>query len=197
MSYIGTNKIGKMFLGDTEIAKAYLGDELVFQNAQLQTLTVLLSSYDSTDKSYYSLGSASKAYKSPDTYSSSSDCAAVNMARGANAYTYVYFKFDTSALPANAKIVSVACRARTGISTTSTTYVVSKGCKMCSGTVEKTDSITVSNNNYLRDFTTGTWTRSELSDVRVKIYGTRGTSNVNTGYALRMFGAELTITYTV
>lgn len=31
MSYIGTTKIGKMFLGNTEIAKAYLGTELVFQ----------------------------------------------------------------------------------------------------------------------------------------------------------------------
>lgn len=32
MSYIGTSKIGKMFLGGTEISKAYLGDELVYQN---------------------------------------------------------------------------------------------------------------------------------------------------------------------
>lgn len=32
MSYIGTNKIGKMFLGGTEIAKAYLGSNLVYQN---------------------------------------------------------------------------------------------------------------------------------------------------------------------
>lgn len=31
MSYIGTNKIAKMFLGTTEIAKAYLGTSLVFQ----------------------------------------------------------------------------------------------------------------------------------------------------------------------
>ena len=31
MSYIGTNKIAKMFLGSTEIAKAYLGSNLVFQ----------------------------------------------------------------------------------------------------------------------------------------------------------------------
>ena len=31
MSYIGTTKIGKMFLGNTEIAKAYLGSDLVFQ----------------------------------------------------------------------------------------------------------------------------------------------------------------------
>lgn len=32
MSYIGTTKIGKMFLGDVGIAKAYLGNDLVFQN---------------------------------------------------------------------------------------------------------------------------------------------------------------------
>lgn len=31
MSYIGTTKIGKMFLGDVEIAKAFLGTDLVFQ----------------------------------------------------------------------------------------------------------------------------------------------------------------------
>lgn len=31
MSYIGTTKIGKMFLGNTEIAKAYLGTDLVFR----------------------------------------------------------------------------------------------------------------------------------------------------------------------
>lgn len=32
MSYIGTTKIGKMYLGDVGIAKAYLGNDLVFQN---------------------------------------------------------------------------------------------------------------------------------------------------------------------
>jgi hypothetical protein len=30
MSYIGTNKIGKMYLGGTEIAKAYLGSNLIY-----------------------------------------------------------------------------------------------------------------------------------------------------------------------
>lgn len=33
MSYIGTTKIGKMFLGTVEIAKAYLGTNLVFQKS--------------------------------------------------------------------------------------------------------------------------------------------------------------------
>ena len=31
MSYLGTDKIGKVFLGDTEITKSYLGTDLVFQ----------------------------------------------------------------------------------------------------------------------------------------------------------------------
>lgn len=32
MSYIGSNSIGKLFLGTTEIAKAYLGTQLVYQS---------------------------------------------------------------------------------------------------------------------------------------------------------------------
>lgn len=38
MSYIGTTKIGKMFLGSTEIAKAYLGSDLVFQKGGVTPL---------------------------------------------------------------------------------------------------------------------------------------------------------------
>lgn len=33
MSYIGTNKLGTMYLGDTKIAKAYLGSDLVYSSA--------------------------------------------------------------------------------------------------------------------------------------------------------------------
>lgn len=203
MSYIGTTKIGKMYLGTTEIAKAYLGTDLVYQkNSQPQpvqhTLNVLLSSYDSTDTSYYNITGVSNAYLDPDTNTSTSTCCAVVMRRGANAETWCYFKFDTSSIPSDATIVSVECKARTGISTTSTTYVTSKGCVLCSGTTVKTPSITVSNNGYLRSFETDAsdWTLAELADVRVKLYGTRGTSNTNSNYSLRMYGAELTVVYT-
>lgn len=39
MSYIGTTKIGKMFLGEVEIGKAYLGNDLVFQKGGTPTPT--------------------------------------------------------------------------------------------------------------------------------------------------------------
>lgn len=37
MSYIGTNKVGKMYLGGTAIGKAYLGDNLVFGTSSGQS----------------------------------------------------------------------------------------------------------------------------------------------------------------
>lgn len=41
MSYIGTNKIGKMYLGGTAIGKAYLGDDLVYDSSGGGTTPVL------------------------------------------------------------------------------------------------------------------------------------------------------------
>lgn len=159
------------------------------------TITLYLSSYDSVDKSYYSLTGASKAYSDPDN--NTTDPAGVSLKRGSGADTWVYWKFDTSSLPANANIVSVSCKARTGITNQNVNNVASKGCVMCSGTTIKTDSIDVTTSNYLRSFVVGNWTREELNDVRLKLYAQRGTNNTSTNYILRMYGAELTIKYTI
>lgn len=197
MSYIGTTKIGGMYLGSTGIAKAYLGTDLVFQKGcQPQpvehTLTVNLSSYDSTDKSYYNITGVSNAYTAPD----STTLCGVVMKRGASADTWVYFKFDTSSLPANATIVSVSCKAKVSKQSNNANYIASAGCVMCSGTTVKTSSVSVAVDPYIRTFTPGDWTLEELADVRIKLYGTRGTSNTSNNYTLRMYGAELTIVYT-
>ena len=197
MSYIGTTKIGGMYLGSTGIAKAYLGTDLVFQKGSQpqpvqHTLTVNLSSYDSVDKSYYNITGVSNAYTAPD----STTLCGVVMKRGADANTWVYFKFDTSSLPADATIVSVACKAKVQKQTNNANYIASAGCVMCSGTTVKTPSVTVAADAYIRTFTTGSWSLAELADVRIKLYGTRGGSNTSNNYTLRMYGAELTIVYT-
>lgn len=41
MSYIGTNKVGKMYLGETAIGKAYLGSDLVYDSSGGGTTPVL------------------------------------------------------------------------------------------------------------------------------------------------------------
>lgn len=161
------------------------------------TVTFFLSSYipKATDGAWYNLTGAANAYLDPDN--NTSDFAAVVMTRGANAASHCYFCFDTSSIPANAKIVSVTCKARPGTSTNNTSYIATKGCVMCAGTTEKTPSIATTASNYLRTFEETTWTREEVSDIRIKLYGTRGTSNTSSNYTLRMYGAELTIKYQV
>ena len=161
-----------------------------------KTLKVYLSSYvpKATDGSWYNLTNASSAYGDPAS-NTSSPCAVV-MTRGAGANTWCYFKFDTSSLPANANIVSVSVKCRPGTSTGNSNYIASKGCVLCSGTTEKTSSITTNTNNTLSTFPATTWTRAEVSDIRIKLYGTRGSSNTTSNYSLRMYGAELTIVYT-
>lgn len=161
------------------------------------TLEVFLSSYvpKATDGSWYNLTSASSAYGDPAS-NTTSPCAVV-MTRGAGAHTWCYFKFDTSSLPSNANIVSVEVKCRPGSSTNNANYIASKGCVLCSGTTEKTTSITINANNVLSTFPSATWTRAEVNDIRIKVYGTRGTSNTSNNYSLRMYGAKLTIKYTI
>ena len=199
MSYIGNTKIGRMFLGATEIAKAYLGSTLVFQKGgqpqpQQHTIVLYPSGYDSVDKSYYNINNPANAYEAAD--SSDTNYCGVGLARGAGAETYCYFTFDTSAIPASATIDSISCVARVQIQTQNTSYVASKGAKMCSGTTEKTAAVSVTTSAANRTFSMGTWSRAELNDIRIKLYATRGSSNTSQGYNIRLYGATLTITYT-
>lgn len=157
-----------------------------------ETKTFHLSSYDSVDKSYHSIANPGNAYTQAD----STGYAQVNLTRGKNAQTYVYFNFDTSEIPANATINSISCRAKLYITTLNASYVQSAGAKMCSGTTEKTDSVAVTTNAGIRTFEMGTWTRAELNDIRLKMYAQRSTSNTSSAYYLRLYGADLTITYT-
>jgi hypothetical protein len=148
--------------------------------------------YDSVDRSTYSVANPANAYDAGN----SSYCN-INLTRGANAYTYVYFLFDTSSIPENAVIDSITCVARVSITNQNTSYIASKGAKMCSGTTEKTASVSVTTTVTNRTFTMGTWTRDEVRDVRIKLYATRAESNTTSNYYLRFYGATLTINYTV
>lgn len=156
------------------------------------TLTVYPSSYDSTDKSYYSISNVSNAY----TEASGSGYCSIGLTRGSGASTYVYFGFNTSSIPQNATITSISCIVRISISNQSASNIASKGAKMCSGTTEKTGAVSVTTTTSNRTFTMGTWTRAELNDIRLKLYATRGTSNTSNGYVLRLYGCTLTIGYT-
>lgn len=151
-----------------------------------------LSSYDTEDKSYYSLTNVANAYSTD--LESTSQCS-INLTRGANAETWIYFKFDTSSIPANATILSVSCKVVCRISNTSASNVESRIVQMTSGTTAKGDPSNMSTTMTTRTLSPGTWTRAELQDARVKLYAKRGTSNTSTNYTIQIRCAELTIVY--
>ena len=150
------------------------------------------SSYDSTDKSYYSISNASNAYAG---YSSTT-YATIELTRGSRAETYVYFKFDTSSIPADATIVYVFCSAKAYISSTASNQIASRQIQLYCGTTAKGTASTVTTTATVFKLYSGTMTREEASDIRVRLYAKRGTSNTTDSRTMRLYGATLYVLYT-
>ena len=100
----------------------------------------------------------------------------------------VYWPFDTSIIPAEATIDSVACMAK-GSCNSST-----KGSmQLYSGTVAKGSATSTKTSAAVYNLSCGTWTRAELDNIRLltKITNTNSDSSI-----FYFYGADLTVTYT-
>lgn len=158
------------------------------------TITLSPSSYDSSNYSYYSTQNISNGY----TRSSSNNYSTINLKRGSNAETYFFYKFDTSAIPENATIVSVECSAKAYIDSTTSSIIATRELQLYSGTdTQKGTGITITNPASVGDFSIVQWTREEVRDIRIRIYAKRGSTNPNSNHYIRFFGATLTIKYIV
>lgn len=100
----------------------------------------------------------------------------------------VYWPFDTSIIPAEATIDSVACMAK-GSCNSST-----KGSmQLYSGTVAKGSATSTKTSAAVYNLSCGTWTRAELDNIRLLTKIT----NKNSGSSIFYFyGADLTVAYT-
>ena len=202
MSYIGSTKIGRMFLGGTEIAKAYLGSVLVFQKSapgpqpQEYTFTANPSAYipKATDGSWYSISNSSNAY----TDENSTTYCQFALTRGEGAETWIYWTFDTSSIPANATIVSVECKAKVYTGDTNSGVIAVRQAQLFAGSTAKGSPKLIPQPAAVQTIDGGnSWTRSEVDNLRLRMYGQRGTSSVNTTKSFRLYGATLTIKYTL
>ena len=155
------------------------------------TLTANPSGYVSAS-SYAYLNDASNAYTSED----SDTYAAIGIRTGSSITTNAYFKFDCSSIPADATIVSVACSAKGYIQTSTSSRIASRTMQMFTNTTAKGSGAQLTTTPTIRTLTVGTWTRSELTNARIRFYAKRGTSNVDTDYQMRFYGATLTVEYT-
>ena len=138
----------------------------------------------------------SSSYPITNAYNDSSDTS--NYARysiSTSTTGYVYLTYDTSDIPSTATIQSVIAQARLRISSTS--RVTSRVCQLYTGTTAKglnTDFSSTSSGGSVITLSTGTWTRSELNDLRMRIGGT-GSSASQSKY-IYIYGTDITITYT-
>lgn len=138
----------------------------------------------------------SGSYPITNAYDSSSDTS--NYARysiSTSTTGYVYLTYDTSNIPSTATIQSVAAKARLRISNTS--RVTNRVCQLYSGTTAKgsnTNYSSTTSGGTVITLSTGTsWTRSDLTDLRMRIGG-KGSSSTSSKY-IYIYGTDITITY--
>lgn len=117
-----------------------------------------------------------------------------------NSTSYAFWKFDCSSIPSTATIDSVSCVAKIGASSTSTTRSASRSVQLYNGTsTAKGSSVswtasTSGSTATISAADAGTWTRSELDNIHIRIESTRGTSTQ--AFRIYFYGADLTINYT-
>lgn len=151
-------------------------------------------SHDSSDYAWRAVQNMSNGYDGydNDTY------ARVDLVRGAGAESYFYFIFDdlSALIPADSKITAVSCTTKVRA-----TYSVGNRfsylqAQLFNGTVAKGSPTTFSNStNPITLSDCGTWTVSELSNARIRIYVQRATANVTSSLYVYFYGATLTVDY--
>ncbi len=106
----------------------------------------------------------------------------------------VYFTFDTSDIPAGATITSVTARGKARVS--NTTRVTNTVMQLYANTTAKGSNRTfAATTASTQSITAGTWTRTELNNLRLKIGGTASSST--SSRRIDFYGADVTVTYTV
>lgn len=146
-----------------------------------------------SDHAYASISGTANGYAE----SSNTNYATINLTTGNGAVTYIYFTFDFSAIPNGATINSVSCSAKAYINTTNSSRITTRQIRLYSGTTAKGSASTIDNSTTAFTMTTGTWTRNELQNARIRLYGVRGSSNTTSAYYFRFYGATFTVNYSI
>ena len=163
----------------------------VTQLANAGLYTGYPTSWDNTEYMYDSISDVENGY----SYSNSGTYATIYLTKGNQVWTYIYYLFDLSSIPANATIKSVSCKAKARVSTTNTSYIRFSRIILYAGSNEKGTATNITTTATELTLDTGSWTRAELNSLRLRVYARRGSSSVNTSRYIQFYGATLTIEY--
>lgn len=164
---------------------------------ETKTLTAYPSSFDDTNSDYKGIYST-YVIKNAYTDASSTTRAAFYTNTGSGATTDVYYNFDCSEIPSGATINSISCQVKCG--TQGTNYYGTRTVQMTTGTTAKGSATTMSGSNsspQTHTLSVGTWTATELHNAKLHFHVVRGSNNTTTDATFSVFGATLTVSYTV
>ena len=157
----------------------------------MASITLTPSGYTSNSNMNFSTSSNAIS----NAYSDTSSTTYAQLTPSSTSTTgYIYLTFDTSAIPAGATITSVTAQAKLRIN--STNRVSQCSVQLYANTTAKgsSTSVTSTSSSNIQSLTPGTWTRTELNNLRLRVNGRKGSSN-NTGY-IYFYGATVTVNYT-
>lgn len=160
---------------------------------QSDTLTFHPTSFDDDNSQYASINSSYPISRALD--GSDSTYARINITTGSRATTYLYFDFDTSAIPDGSTITSVSCTAKAALSSTNSSRITTREIQMCTGTTTKGSSTNIGTSTNTITLSVGSWTLAELRNASVRCYIVRGTSNTTSTYYVSFYNATLTVAY--
>lgn len=108
----------------------------------------------------------------------------------------IFYTFDAPDIPSNATINSVTASARIRVS--STNRVTNTSAQLYSGSTAKGSSSTFASTSTTNTFnlTPGTWTLSELQNIRLRVAANGSSSGNQTRYVY-FYGATITINYAI
>ncbi len=161
-----------------------------------ETLTFVPAIFDQSNSIYDSINTSYPASNAL-TNSNSTTYAQFNIVTGSGAETFIYYNFDTSNIPTNATINSVTCSAKVYINTTNSSRITARQIQLFSGNTAKGSASTFSTSTNTITMTPGSWTALELRNARIRAYVKRGTSNTGSTYNVRIYGATLSVNYSI
>lgn len=172
-------------------------DQLVLVHTQgdSSTYTCIPSSYDSANSDYASTYTGS--YTDGLAAYNDSDRFCVYVDQTAYAEAKLTYNFDCTAIPQNATITSVTCKAGAACYSNGQ-YFDTKTVQLYSGSTAKGTATTITGNggtNTEHNINGGSWTRAELDNAKIVIRVVRG--NDTTQASFSFWGATLSVAYSL
>lgn len=159
---------------------------LVYNAAGTKTISLIPATVDE-----YS-GTLDSQYPLSNGFADSTSTTQARIDFSESTSIYVIYGFNIPSIPLDATNISVSCTLKGG--TLNSFYMNSRNAQLYSGSTPKGAASILLSSGTTTISNTGTWTSSELSNLKLKISGTSsGTGN----YVIQFYGADITISYTI